>query len=280
MQIQYRAARLAVGVAILALTGAATAKDADKDAGFVAKRASDYSEVTKWPDWGGVWSPDWSTLFGPGGRAGPTALTPEAQAKLDAFNAAKKEGENQQTAAANCLPNGMPQIMRQPYPIEFIYSPGRVTIFAETYSQARRIYLNTDFPKNPEPLFNGNSIGHWEGDTLVVDTIGFSPETEIAAGVPHNDKMHITERIHLLSPTRIMIDTTITDPGVLSAPYTYSQAYDKKPDWHIREYVCEENDRDSADAQGRAHLDLGLDGNGEDPFGPPADDKQDAGKAK
>ena len=271
MKLHGRAARLALGVAALALTGTAPAQNTT----FVPKRASDYSEVTKWPDWSGVWSPDWSTLFGPGGRAAPTALTPEAQAKLDAFNAAKKSGENQQNASANCLPVGMPQIMRQPYPIEFIYSPGRVTLFTETYSQARRIYLNANFPKDPDALFNGNSIGHWEGDTLVVDTIGFSPETDIAAGVPHNDQMKIHERIHKVSPTRIVIDTTITDPGVLTAPFTYSQAYDKKPDWQIREYVCEENDRDSADSQGRAHLDLGS---AEDPFGPPAADDNTKGK--
>jgi hypothetical protein len=274
MHIDRRVARLAAGAALLALAAAAPAQDT----AFVPARASAYSEVTKWPDFSGVWSPDWSQLFGPGGRAGPAKLTPEAQAKLDAYNAAKKKGEHQQTAAANCLPNGMPEIMRQPYPIEFLYSPGRVTIFIESYSQARRIYINGQFPKDPEPLFNGNSIGHWEGDTLVVDTIGFSPATEISDGVQHNDQMRIQERIHKVSPTRLVIDTTITDPGVLAAPYTYSQAFDRKDDWQIREYVCEENDRDSADAEGRAHLDLGLDQNGDDPFGPPpADDK---GKAK
>jgi hypothetical protein len=270
MHIDRRVARLAAGAALLVLAAAAPAQDKS----FVPARASAYGEVTKWPDFSGVWSPDWSQLFGPGGRAGPAKLTPAAKAKLDAYNAAKKTGQHQQTAAANCLPNGMPEIMRQPYPIEFLYSPGRVTIFIESYSQARRIYINGKFPKDPEPLFNGNSIGHWEGDTLVVDTIGFSPVTMISDGVAHNDQMRIQERIHKVSPTRLVIDTTITDPGVLAAPYTYSQAFDRKDDWQIREYVCEENDRDSADAEGRAHLDLGLDENGDDPFGPPpAEDK-------
>jgi len=273
MKLDRRAARLGLGAIALALAAGAPAQDAN----FKPQRASAYSEVTQWPDFGGVWSPDWSQLFGPGGRAGPAKLTPEAQAKLDAYNAGKKSGKNEQTSAANCLPNGMPQIMRQPYPIEFIYSPGRVTIFIESYSQARRIYIDGQFPKNPEPLFNGNSIGHWEGDTLVVDTIGFSPVTTIADGVTHNDQMRIQERIHKVSPTRLVIDTTITDPGVLAAPYSYSQAFDRKDDWQIREYVCEENDRDSADAEGRPHLDLGLDGNGADPFGPPP---ADAGKGK
>jgi hypothetical protein len=276
MQIHRRVTRLGLGAVALALAATAPAQDS----AFVPQRATSYSEVTKWPDWSGVWSPDWSQLFGPGGRAGPAKLTPEVQAKLDAYNAAKKKGEHQQTAAANCLPNGMPEIMRQPYPIEFLYSPGRVTIFIESYSQVRRIYLDAQFPKSPEDLFNGNSIGHWEGDTLVVDTVGFSPETMISDGVPHNDKMRIQERIHKVSPSRLVIDTTITDPGVLAAPYSYSQAFDKKADWQIREYVCEENDRDSADAEGRAHLDLGLDSNGDDPFGPPAANDKSQKKGK
>jgi hypothetical protein len=268
MQKYRRFARLALCAAAAALAATAPAQTPN----YVPARATAYADVTQWPDWSGVWNPDWSTLFGPGGRAEPTALTPAAQAKLDAYKAAQKQGENVQTAAANCRPPGMPGIMRQPYPLEFLYSPGRVTIFIEAYSQARRVYLNSQFPANPEDLFNGNSIGHWEGDTLVIDTVGFTPLSEIAPGVPHSDKMKIHERIYMVSPTRIMIDTTITDPEVLSAPYTYSQAYDKQADWQIREYVCDENNRDSADAEGRAHLDLGLDDQG-DPFGPPADDQ-------
>jgi hypothetical protein len=268
MQFSRRAARLAACAAAVALASAAPAQT------YTPPRASAYSEVTRWPDWSGVWNPDWSQLFGPGGRGGPTALTPEAQAKLDAFQAAQKQGQNVQSAAANCRPTGMPGIMRQPYPIEFLYSPGRVTIFLETYSQARRVYVDgRPLPSDPEALFNGYSVGHWDGDALVVDTVGFTPLSEIAPGVPHSDKMKIHERIHLVSPERMVIDTTITDPEVLSAPYSYSQAYDRKADWEIREYVCDENNRDSADAQGRAHLDLGLDDAG-DPFGPPADDAQ------
>src|SRR5262245_12818201 len=85
-------------------------------------RATAYSEVTSWPDWSGVWSPG----VGTGGRTTPTPpkLTPAAQAIVDAFNAGKERGENLQNDAANCVPNGMPGIMRLPYPLEFTYSPG------------------------------------------------------------------------------------------------------------------------------------------------------------
>ena len=88
-------------------------------------RATAYGDVTHWPDWSGVWSPG----VGAGSRttATPPKLTPAAQTLVDEFEAGKARGENLQTAAANCVPNGMPGIMRTPYPLEFVYSPGRVT---------------------------------------------------------------------------------------------------------------------------------------------------------
>ncbi len=231
-------------------------------------RAEAYRELAELPDWSGVWQPDWSALFGPGGRPTPKLL-PEAQAKYDAFVAAKEEGRNLQGADANCIPPGMPRIMQMPYPVEFLFSPGRVNIAAETYSQMRRIYTDgRGLPEDPDPFFNGHSVGRWDGDTLVVDTIGFSPLTTIAEGVGHSDRMTIHERIWLENPKRIIIEMTIEDPQVLAAPFVIRQPYDRKDDWEIREYICQENNRDAADAEGRASLDLGLDQEADDPFGP------------
>src|SRR5688572_12826380 len=93
---------------------------------------ADYVAISKLPDWTGVWQPDWGGLFGRA-PAAPPPFTPEAKKVKDDFEAAKAKGENLQTQAANCRPSGMPTIMRQPYPIEFIYSPGRVTLLHETY---------------------------------------------------------------------------------------------------------------------------------------------------
>src|SRR6187401_946006 len=159
-------ALLGCGAAVLAVSGPSGAQE--------MPRATAYESVAKWPDWSGVWSPG----VGAGSRttATPPKLTPEAKAMVDAFEAGKARGENLQTQAANCVPNGMPGIMRLPYPIEFVYSPGRVDILIETYSEIRRIYLDgRPLPEDPDPFFNGHSIGHWEGDTLVVETIGISP---------------------------------------------------------------------------------------------------------
>ncbi len=231
-----------------------------------AASAQSYKDLATLPDWSGVWAPDWSVSFGPGGRPTPTLL-PEAQASYDAYHAAKEDGLNQQLEDANCLPPGMPRIMMVPYPIEFLYSPGRITIITETYSQVRRIYTDgRPLPEDPDPFFNGHSIGHWEDDTLIAETIGFSPLTKIADGVDHSDQMRIRERIFLENPDRIVVEMTITDPQVLAEPFVIRQPFDRKHDWEMREYVCQENNRDASDAQGRATLDLGLDGS--DPFGP------------
>ena len=213
------------------------------------------------PDWtGGVWQIDWAALFGPGGRPEPPALTPEWAGKLKAWQAAQKQGENVQNENANCVPPGMPQIMTMPYPIEFLYSPGRVTIAIETDSQVRRIYTDgRPHPDDPDLTFNGDSIGHWEGKVLVVDTVALEPHISIAAGVGHSDKVHIVERIRQLGPDRLEIATTITDPAVLTKPWTVARPYIRHKDWTIQEYVCEQNNHDSADAEGRAGFRLDTD---------------------
>ena len=254
-------------VAVLALAAAApaarqafAAPDAPKAAVETPKqRIASYAALGKLPDWEeGVWQIDWSALFGAGGRPEPPSLTPDAAAKLAAFKAAQKQGENVQNQNANCIPPGTPQIMQMPYPLEFVFSPGRVTIAIETDSQVRRVFTDgRPHMEDPDLTFNGDSIGHWEGADLVIDTIGLEPHTEIAAGVGHSDQIHIVERIHQVGPDRINIATTITDPKVLTKPWTVTRPYLRHRDWQIQEYVCEQNNHDSADSEGRAgfHLD-------------------------
>ncbi|MEI9965173.1 MAG: hypothetical protein WDM92_11175 [Caulobacteraceae bacterium] len=146
-----------------------------------AGRVAAFAALGRLPDWDqGVWQIDWGTLFTPGGRPVPPSLTPHYAAKYKAYQASQKEGENVQNQNANCIPPGVPQIMQMPYPLEFLFTPGRVTIAIETDSQVRRIYLNAPHTEDPDLTFNGDSVGHWEGDTLVIDTVALEPHTEIA----------------------------------------------------------------------------------------------------
>ena len=250
-----------LGLASLCIAAPAMSRPAAHTAHKPARSTASWAALASLPDWTqGVWQIDWSALFGKGGRPTPPSLTPEYAAKLKAFQDGQKAGEHVQNANANCLPPGVPQIMQMPYPLEFIYSPGRVTIAIETDSQVRRIF--TDGRKHmddPDLTFNGDTIGRWEGQTLVADTIGLEPHTEIAAGVGHSDQVHIVERFRQTGPDTLEIETTITDPKVLTTPWTVTRPYLRHKDWEIQEYVCEQNNHDSADDQGRAGFRLGDD---------------------
>lgn len=255
---------LLAGAALLALAGTATAQDRPAEGAFEVPRASAYQQVTQWPDLSGIWYPDWSLLFSGRERASPK-LTGEAQAKFDAYQESIRENGPNQEAQALCLPPGMPGVMQAPYPIEFLYSPGRVTILTEAYQQVRRIYMDGQpLPEDPDLFFNGNSVGRWEGDTLVIDSNGFSLQTTILPGLSHSDKMRITERIYLQKPGELIDEMTITDPEVLTEPLVLRVAYRLDNEFPMREYVCAENNRLTSDGHG-ANIDLGLEEE-EDPF--------------
>jgi hypothetical protein len=229
---------------------------------FVPKKPTeaDWAALAKLPDFTGVWE----ATFGGGGRGargrtgGPTVpagpqLTP-AYAEKRRANQAKGAEDSQ---AANCLPPGMPGIMGQPYPMEFLLTPGLVTIVIEAYSQVRHIYTDgRPLPNDPDQKFFGTSIGHWENATLVAETVGFSPQTEIAPGTPHGDNMKILERFTLADPDTMTIETTITDPDALTAPYTTTRTLRRHRAWTIAEYICEENNRNYLDQNGKAGINI------------------------
>jgi hypothetical protein len=180
-------------------------------------------------------------------------LTPAYEAKRREFQANRPEDN----PTANCLPPGMPGIMTQPYPMEFLMTPGKVTIVIEAYTQVRHIYTDgRPLPEDPDPRFFGTSIGHWEGDTLVVESIGFSPSIELERGVPHSDKMKIVERFRLSGPNTMTIETTLTDAEALTAPVVSNNTLSRHRDWTIAEYICEENNRNFVDANGKAGVRL------------------------
>jgi len=159
----------------------------------------------------------------------------------------------------------MPGIMTQPYPMEFLLTPGKLTIVIEAYTQVRHIYTDgRKLPEDPDPKFFGTSVGRWEGDTLVAETVGFNEHVQLARGVPHGDKMKIVERFRLTDPDTMTIETTVTDPGVLAAPYTTSATLRRHRNWTVSEYVCEENNRNYVDQSGKAGINLTVPGTKKD----------------
>jgi len=223
---------------------------------------ADWAAVAKLPDFTGVWE---IPLGGPAARVEnpavgvpprrlqPLSLTPEYEAKRKDLMA----HADQDNQSANCLPPGMPGIMAQPYPMEFLLTPGQVTIVIEAYSETRHIYTDgRPMPDDPDPTFFGTSIGHWEGDTLVVKTVGFSTQTEIEPHVAHSDKMQILEKFRLLDPNTMSIETTVTDPEALTAPYVSNRILKRHRNWTIAEYICEQNNRNYVDRNGKAGINL------------------------
>jgi hypothetical protein len=210
------------------------------------------------PDLSGVWEVTFGVRTRPGpGMPEQPSLTPEYAQKLSDFKAAQARGEDQDTPQANCVPPGMPGIMNQPYPMELLFTPGKVTIVIEAYSQTRRIFLDgRKHPEDPDLTYNGHSIGHWEGDTLVVDSVGFTPDTALgpSQGYRHSDQMHIVERFRLTAPDMMEVVTTVDDPKALTRPVTGTKVLKRHPDWDIAEYICEQNNRNLATDKGKAGI--------------------------
>jgi len=223
-------------------------------------RRAAYAVLADLPAIEGVWQADWGmvTRLRAAERAAP--LTDAARAVVDQFNQAKAQGENLQTQGANCLPSGLPGSMRYPYPVEIFLAPGKVNIVIETHSQLRQIFTDgRPLPEDPDPLFNGSSVGRWEDGALVIETVGLTDRISILEAIHPTPQTRIQERIWLTEPGRMMIRTTITDPALFTEPFITELAYKLEPEWTLREYVCAENNRDAADDDGRPGMDLGLD---------------------
>jgi hypothetical protein len=206
------------------------------------------------PDFTGVWAIYRGAPAPP--APGPLVLKPEYAKIYDAQRAAQaeatKRGEQLANASVQCVPYGVPNMMSVAvYPVEFIQSPRQLTIISEAFSEVRRVYL--DRPQAPiddvAPGYYGRSVGHWDGDALVIDTIGIKPTVAGYRGMPHSERMHITERLKLVAPDILHDQIMIEDPVVLEKPVTYTTSYKRSPNYEMVEFVCD-NNREYVDEKG------------------------------
>jgi hypothetical protein len=138
-----------------------------------------------------------------------------------------------------------------------LQTPGRITMIVEFLSQVRRIDLTRRSHAPPETLsegFYGDSVGHWEGDVLVVDTVGLKGRVLLFNDAPHSDALRIVERIRLVTPDILADEVTITDPKVLTGPWIVTRVFARQPDLMIGEFVCEDNNPYYRDTDGRLAL--------------------------
>jgi hypothetical protein len=259
MRHPIRECLIAIGLAV-AVSGTAAAVGAQDSATNPPPQAADWAALARLPDWSGVWTPNMSDQDARI-KTDPIPWNPVAAAQIARLIAAEKAGDPK-GLFVDCLPESMPSWMLITHnALEFLFTPGRVTILGESDgNRLRRIYTDgRPHPADPDPTFHGHSIGHWERQTLVVDTVGILPETYIApseaVGLPNNGDMHIVERIHLTGPDTLRVDLEITAPHVLTRTWKTSRILfrQRARKYDIVEGVClQGNYSEGVDASGNA----------------------------
>jgi hypothetical protein len=143
-----------------------------------------------------------------------------------------------------CLPRGVPDTIGEPYPIQIVQTPKQVVILYEAGDYFRVIPTDgRDHPKDLDPTWMGNSVGHWEGDTLVVDVVGVNDKVGVGE-YRHTTAYHLVERFERTRYDTLKYSATIEDPNVFAEPWTEAGTFTLHPEWDIQEYICEENNHD------------------------------------
>jgi hypothetical protein len=204
-------------------------------------------------DLSGVWnmhsSPAQRKYTGNTYTAGPPEMTPWATEK---YNGEKPSNgprthslqETDDPVLKECLPPGTPRIYLQPFPFQIVQTPKEIFMLFEYDHTIRQIFIDgRAHPDDITPTYMGHSIGKWDGDTLVVDTLGFNDKTWLDRdGHPHSDQLHVTERFHRVDRDNMTIDITMEDPKALVKPWVSSQLnFQLHPDWDIMELACTDN---------------------------------------
>jgi hypothetical protein len=185
-----------------------------------------------------------------GRRPGDPRLRPEYLAKWELIAASRTSGSYEYDNIANCLPPGMPAMMGMAYGMEIMQNESKITFFSEHQDALRRVYLDGREPSQAvvnDPTYAGYSTGHWEGDTLVVDTVAITTKSFIDSSSPHSDQMTVHERIRLVGPGVLEDQITVNDPLALEEPWQITRTYRKAaaPNDELREFACAEGLRDA-----------------------------------
>ena len=149
--------------------------------------------------------------------------------------------------SARCLPWGYTRAWQVEYPVEIVQTPKRLALLFESNNIFHVIHTDgTDHPKDLDPTWMGHSVGHYEGDTLVIDSTGFNGKTWIdTAEHPSSDQLHVVERIHYMDAQHLSYEVTWEDPKTYSKPIKNTRVFARmKPGEELMEYWCMENNKD------------------------------------
>jgi hypothetical protein len=195
-------------------------------------------------NWKGNLTGVWQGPYTPDLTKGTTAqLTPWGQQRFSLF-----DGKTDP-----CLPVGITRQANAPDPIEIVQTPDRIVILYESWHIFRSIPTDgRSHPKNLDPTWFGNSVGKWDGDTLVIDVTGLNDKTSLDTnGHPHSDQLHLIERLRRTGPKTMSYEVTVDDPKAYTQPWKQTRVFNLQPGLELMEYVCLENEKD------RSHL-VGL----------------------
>jgi hypothetical protein len=199
------------------------------------------------PDLNGVWEPvktysrDLADDLHPNENSVP--FQPWAKELADA----RADGSHSRDdPPAQCLPQGVPRLGGAPGPWKLVQTPGLIVIIYESFNLWRQIFTDgRKLAADVSPMWLGYSTGHWDGDTLVVETRGFNGKTWLdQVGKPSTDQLRVIERYRRKDFGHLDIEITIDDPGAYTRPWTVIEHFDLKPDTELLEFVCNENNRD------------------------------------
>ena len=201
-------------------------------------------------DFSGVWGLDAGpSLFFIAGELKPEEMKPEVGRLLQE----RDENIQAEDQSIDCLPEGPRFSHFVAFPKKIVQTPELLLVLAEDLTY-RQIFLDgRPLPRDPNPSFMGYSVGRWDGDTLVIDTVGYKERTWLDfAGSPHSEKLRVTERWRRTSFGQMEIEETFSDPEYYSRPMHVNVAGTLVPDTDLLEYVCAENEKDKSKLIGRA----------------------------
>jgi hypothetical protein len=158
----------------------------------------------------------------------------------------RAENNGKDAPGAHCMPRGITNAGAL-FPYRLVQTANMlILLFEDDIPSHRQVFLDgRSHPKDMNPLWMGHSVGHWEGDTLVVDTVGFDDRSWLTAqGHPHTERMHVIERFHRRDLGHLEIEFTIDDPGAYAAPWIIKRVSDLDTKDEVGEYVCTENNKD------------------------------------
>ncbi len=207
-------------------------------------------------DFSGVWMAPDAFRFAPVHEQPSTFLQPWALAKLNTEPLALRKdlaaGHAGNTTALgkdqdiSCSQINLTDFLNKQKPMEIVHTPQRIFVFFEYAHTYREIWMDgRAVPDDPDPTYLGTSVGHWEGDTLVVETVGFNDET-VLNGMPHSDAAHLVERYTRPDLDTLEVNLTATDPKAYTKPWTAGPIkLAWHPDWHLVEAFCLQDDNSS-----------------------------------